>query len=138
VNQKKIDEYRALAEQHKANRKSARIIIELLDEIERLQSKDRFRAQKALTDQDSFPLGKKHRGEKMIDVPAEYLLWWWDNGGYDREAICIDAQFSKDFAVKSVARQKLRVHEYIRVRPTFHRLMQECPSWDIKHVPDGE
>lgn len=32
-----------------------------------------------LTDEDLMPWGK-HKGEKMKDVPASYLLWMWDHG----------------------------------------------------------
>jgi uncharacterized protein (DUF3820 family) len=32
-----------------------------------------------LTENDVMPFGK-HKGERMIDVPASYLLWWLENG----------------------------------------------------------
>lgn len=32
----------------------------------------------ALTDKDPMPFGK-HKGQKMINVPASYLLWLWDD-----------------------------------------------------------
>jgi uncharacterized protein (DUF3820 family) len=32
-----------------------------------------------MTDQDEMPFGK-HKGEKMENVPASYLLWLRDNG----------------------------------------------------------
>lgn len=31
-----------------------------------------------LTDSDLMPYGK-HKGKKMIDVPADYLIWCHDN-----------------------------------------------------------
>jgi hypothetical protein len=136
MKQEKIDKYRALAQEHAGKHKSAAIIIELLDEIERLQTKDRFRPQKALADEDACPIGRQYKGEKMIDVPADYLLWWWDNGGYNREAIELDAKFS-GFALKAQAKQKLRVHDYLRQPRVWHRLMDACPDWPIKHVPNG-
>jgi hypothetical protein len=30
-----------------------------------------------LTDEDLMTFGK-HKGERVADVPASYLLWWWD------------------------------------------------------------
>jgi len=36
----------------------------------------------ALRDSDPMPYGK-HKGEKLGDVPARYLLWLWDNGKSD-------------------------------------------------------
>ncbi len=32
-----------------------------------------------MTDTDIMPFGK-HKGRRMEDVPASYLLWLWDNG----------------------------------------------------------
>lgn len=34
----------------------------------------------SLTDLSPMPFGK-HKGMPMQDVPAEYLHWWWCNGG---------------------------------------------------------
>ncbi len=34
---------------------------------------------KKLEDTDLMPFGK-HRGVKMIDIPASYLLWYLENG----------------------------------------------------------
>lgn len=31
------------------------------------------------TDQTPFPFGNKHKGKPMQDVPAEYLLWCFEN-----------------------------------------------------------
>lgn len=31
-----------------------------------------------MTDSDLMPWGK-YKGNRMIDVPASYLLWLWDN-----------------------------------------------------------
>ncbi|WP_430811292.1 MULTISPECIES: putative quorum-sensing-regulated virulence factor [unclassified Carboxylicivirga] len=31
-----------------------------------------------LTDNDPMPYGK-HQGKPMIDVPASYLMWLWEN-----------------------------------------------------------
>jgi uncharacterized protein (DUF3820 family) len=32
-----------------------------------------------LTENDPMPFGK-YKGERMIDVPASYLLWYLENG----------------------------------------------------------
>lgn len=34
---------------------------------------------KEYTDQTPFPFGKKHKGKPMGNVPAEYLIWCYDN-----------------------------------------------------------
>lgn len=34
---------------------------------------------KTMDDNSLMPFGK-HKGEKMIDVPAAYLLWLYENG----------------------------------------------------------
>jgi uncharacterized protein (DUF3820 family) len=37
--------------------------------------------QKKLEDSDLMPFGK-YKGSKMIDVPADYLLWYLENGKF--------------------------------------------------------
>lgn len=32
---------------------------------------------KELNDESLMPFGKEHKGKKMEDVPASYLLWLW-------------------------------------------------------------
>ena len=35
--------------------------------------------QEPLTDKSPMPFGKAHKGERMIDIPARYLLWFHDS-----------------------------------------------------------
>jgi len=32
-----------------------------------------------LKDDSPMPWGKEHKGKAMVDVPASYLLWMWEN-----------------------------------------------------------
>jgi len=59
-----------------------------------------------------MPFGK-HKGIKMIDVPAQYLLWLWDNGVY--------AEPSKP------------IHQYIK--EVFSVLEIECKDYIVQHKP---
>lgn len=73
----------------------------------------------ALTDESPMPFGKygprpKGEGRKMKDVPAEYLLWLWDNG--------VHAQPNKD------------VHQYIK--NAWGALTQDAPDYDPLYPPD--
>lgn len=38
-----------------------------------------------LTHDDRMPWGK-HAGERMEDVPSDYLLWCWDQDEFDRKS----------------------------------------------------
>jgi len=40
----------------------------------------------ALTDTDLMPFGK-HKGAKMEDVPASYLLWLWNQGAISHPGV---------------------------------------------------
>ena len=37
-------------------------------------------AAKSLTDEDLMPMGKDHKGKKLANVPAYYLLYLYDKG----------------------------------------------------------
>jgi len=37
-----------------------------------------------LTDESPMPFGK-HKGKPMSEVPADYLHWYWTNGGQHKE-----------------------------------------------------
>lgn len=64
-----------------------------------------------LTDQSPMPFGT-HKDKKMEDVPADYLLWLWDNGAHGVLG---------------------PVHDYIR--ENFSALETECPDRIIEHRP---
>lgn len=44
------------------------------------QNKHRMETTKKITDGSFMPIGKKYLGVKLINVPAQYLLWLYDNG----------------------------------------------------------
>lgn len=62
-----------------------------------------------MTDDSEMPFGK-HKGEKLGDVPASYLLWLWDSGAYQPSH---------------------RLHSYIK--ESLSALETECPDYIIKH-----
>lgn len=62
-----------------------------------------------LSDQDLMSFGK-HKGEKMEDVPASYLLWLWNEG--------ISHQGVKEYITES-----------------FSALEKECPDTIVKNRP---
>lgn len=66
-----------------------------------------------LTDESEMPFGK-HKGEKMKDVPAKYLLWLWDNGVWQEKG--------RD------------LHNYIK--GAFSALETECKDYIVQHPPD--
>lgn len=66
-----------------------------------------------LTDQSLMPFGA-HMSEKMENVPAQYLLWLWEEG---------------------VWRQTGRpIHDYIA--SSFSALEKEVPDFIVKHRPE--
>lgn len=66
----------------------------------------------SLTDDSPMPFGK-HRGEKMSEVPASYLLWLWDNGIYQEKG--------------------KPVHNYIA--ENFKALEMDAPDYIVGHAP---
>lgn len=72
-----------------------------------------------LNDQSRMPFGK-HKGKAMEDVPADYLLWLWDETDmHNREK-----QYTEDgFAV----------HDYIK--ENFASLETECKDRIVSHRP---
>jgi len=127
----RLNEYRRLAEAHPGHR-SAKIILELIAEIERLTTKGRFKPDKPLGDDSSCPLGK-YKGEKMSEVPPDYLLWYWDEIVWNEDAIALDITYYKSWPQKIVAMHKLRMHDYIRYK--FKELLAAKPGWVVKHQP---
>lgn len=65
---------------------------------------------KELTDDSLMPFGK-HRGEKLSEVPAQYLLWIWDNGIYADPAIGMHHYIKEAFsALETEARDYIVQH----------------------------
>lgn len=62
-----------------------------------------------MTDQDLMPFGK-HKGAKMEDVPASYLLWLWNEG---------------------ISHAGVRAY----IIDAFSALEKECPDTIIKNRP---
>lgn len=67
----------------------------------------------ALTDQSPMPFGA-HKGKKMENVPASYLLWLW-------EECEVWNQPHRD------------IHQYIA--DSLSALMKECPNYIVTHTP---
>lgn len=59
-----------------------------------------------------MPFGK-HKGKRLEDVPASYLLWLWDDGWWQRRGEPL--------------------HEYIKT--SFSALLQDCPDYIPTHQP---
>lgn len=63
----------------------------------------------ALTDNSPMPYGK-HKGKQMINVPADYLLWLYDNGKCSGEvkAYVIDNHEVLTVQVKRIQQEQSR------------------------------
>ena len=66
-----------------------------------------------LTDDDLMPFGK-HRGRRLEDVPARYLLWLWDEGWHQRTGEPLGA-YLKD---------------------SLNALLGDCQDYILKHRPN--
>lgn len=60
-----------------------------------------------MNDQSEMPFGK-HKGKKMEDVPASYLLWLWDNGVWSDTAHVLHSYLRNNFSVLET-----EAHDYI-------------------------
>lgn len=65
-----------------------------------------------MTDTDIMPFGK-HKGKRMEDVPASYLLWLWDNGLWQEK--------------------EKPLHGYIK--DSWSALLMDCKDYDPVHKP---
>ncbi len=74
-----------------------------------------------LNDQSPMPFGK-HEDEKMESVPAEYLLWLWD-----------ECDFWRPDAIPSHHTKRLAVRDYIK--RNLSALESECPDRILTHRP---
>jgi hypothetical protein len=84
-----------------------------------------------LTDISSMPFGK-HSGEMMETVPANYLLWLWDEAGlWDRRAI--ERERGARGGPGNNIIKRLAVHDYIR--ENFRALETECMDRIVQHQP---
>lgn len=68
----------------------------------------------SMTDETPMPFGK-HKGKKMKHVPADYLLWMWDNG-------------------PELHKQNGGLADYVREH--FTQLEQEAPDVIVTNRPD--
>ncbi len=108
-----IKRYRYYGDRFKGSHRSAKMILELCDEVERLQNIADER-NGSFSDCTLMPIGKQYRGRRLIDIPDNYFRWWLREN--DRASLVIDAQFSRDFAVKTIAAKKIRLFDYITER----------------------
>lgn len=69
----------------------------------------------AFSDEDLMPFGK-HKGRKLEDVPASYLLWLWDEGWHARASEPLGAY----------------------IADCLSALVKDCPDYILKHPkPQG-
>lgn len=66
----------------------------------------------ALTDDSLMPFGK-HKGKRLDQVPASYLLWLWDDGWWQRADEPLGAYLADCFSA----------------------LCEECPDYLPAHQP---
>jgi hypothetical protein len=84
-----------------------------------------------LDDQSQMPFGK-FSGHVMEKVPAEYLLWIWDDA-YLWDRASVEREGSTKNRDDRHVEKRLAVHDYIR--DNFSVLETECPDRIIKHRP---
>jgi hypothetical protein len=72
----------------------------------------------SLNDDSPMPYGK-HTGKPMAQVPADYLLWLWDDGGQGG----------------GLWKAKSPVSNYIRAH--WNTLLKDAPDFIAKHPPEG-
>jgi hypothetical protein len=111
-----IRNYRALIQQH-PNNISSRIIARLLDVVQ-LYHDDLVAAKLAAADKygpyddgTPMPFGK-YKGERLADVPDDYLNWWFDKNR-DRSAIILEMDYGS-WPQRASAAKKLRLHDYLK------------------------
>lgn len=113
MTQQTLEEYRAMAEQH-GDRRSAKIVLKLLDEVVRLRhlwNRNEIRRNQ-VSDESLMPFGQ-YKGERMVDVPEDYLVWWQKEN--NRDGLKLDAEFAP-VPRNYVAQRKLRIYDYIQQR----------------------
>jgi hypothetical protein len=106
--------------------KPAAIIIDLVDEVRRLRllhTKRKAQRNESLDDDCEMTVGKEYRGERLADVPLDYLIWLKKEMNMDH--LKLEAQFGAD-DVKFWAKKRLRLYNYIMDRI------------DIETIPEPE
>jgi hypothetical protein len=96
-------------------RPSAGMIVELVEEVQRLRAlhtKRRARRGEDLDDDCEMMFGQ-YQGERLADLPDDYLIYWRSENPID--SLSIDAQFGQQ-PQKAIAQLKLRLHRYIAAR----------------------
>jgi len=130
MTQGQLDEYRALAEKHSTER-SGVIVLELLDEVVRLRHLwDRNEVRRGVVSDESLMSFGEFRGERMADVPEDYLCWWIRRN--NRDALKIDAEFATAPA-NYIAQGKLKLYDYIQ-----RRIKQEAAETLNETMSDEE
>jgi hypothetical protein len=113
-----IREYRKLAAGHQ-NNISAKIITRLLDELQSVRDelvKLRLRCADKYTPYDDnapCPFGQ-YKGERLADVPEDYLRWWFNTAG-KREMIVLDMDYGP-WPKRVAAFKRLKLYDYIKER----------------------
>lgn len=113
-----IKDWRALALRNEGKRGSE-IILRLLDELKlahdeiiqlRLKTADKHGE---YDDYTPCPFGK-HKGDRLKDVPWDWLLWWISKNT-DRDAIILEMDYGA-WPKRATAVKKLRLFDYIKKR----------------------
>ena len=60
-----------------------------------------------LTDEDEMPYGK-HKGKKMANVPAEYLIWLSKQPTLKRDSLFYYIEENMDVLLEEVKRENLK------------------------------
>ena len=66
----------------------------------------------AIDDSYVMPFGK-HRGLKIGDVPADYLLWLWNNGLWDDNGLTLAQRNVHDYIRENVAATEMDAKDTI-------------------------
>jgi hypothetical protein len=83
----------------------------------------------AYTDASIMPFGK-HSGTRLEDVPAQYLLWLWDNGVHEYAGK--HSEESKNPGLKKgYIQDKINLADYIR--SNFAALETEASDYIVQH-----
>jgi len=126
-----LEEIRALAAKQ-LPRRSAKIIIELLDEIDRLGPPTRYRSG-AFTDHHAFPYTGPYFGTRLCDVPDQYLAEWESN--QDDVGVVNDV-LTTNFRTRWIATRRLALYDYIKQRADrFTSQIQEPDEIPSPQVP---
>lgn len=92
--------------------RAALVVLELCEEVQRLRAlhtKRKAQKNEPLDDDCEIQFGG-YKGERLADVPDDYLIWWASE--HSKDELQIDAGFAAQ-PKKAIARMKLRFYDYV-------------------------